>query len=367
MMKAQEVEALGPSGRSTILVLSGCNRNPSVARTVAASSRAARPVPGWRTGRRSRRRSGPALPAAARRSPTPHRGRGERCWPATERSANPAGCPPPSRRRSHPRTPPPAANLAAASTSAGRRPGVRPGPSARRGRSRQSSLDVSVEHPHPAPVGRRPDRLQGLMGRALRAEPETAPEEVGLEDRFEHDLRCRHHHPVSHSRDAERPGLPRLARLGDVHPPQRLRPIRTGPQLAASPSRKRRTPEPSTSAMVTPSTPGAPWLAGRRPTPSTSRRCGRPCRRGRGTDVRDPAWHCGTARVEGLERGPGHRPRLTDLADMSALISVPPSFPCIDEAGALRSRRVVLSRPSSLLRPPPTPSRPPATSRDHRL
>ena len=36
---------------------------------------------------------------------------------------------------------------------------------------------------------------------------------------------------------------------------------------------------------------------------------------------------------------------------------------CIDEAGALRSERVVLSRPSSLLRPPPTPSRLPATSR----
>src|SRR5687768_10652301 len=52
------------------------------------------------------------------------------------------------------------------------------------------------------------------------------------------------------------------------------------------------------------------------------------------------------------------------LADRSALIracSLPSS--CIDEAGALGSGRVVLSRPSSLLRPPPTPSRPPATSR----
>ncbi len=42
--------------------------------------------------------------------------------------------------------------------------------------------------------------------------------------------------------------------------------------------------------------------------------------------------------------------------------SSPPSQ-CTGEAGALRSRRVLLSRLSSLLRPPPTPSRPPTTSR----
>ncbi len=40
-----------------------------------------------------------------------------------------------------------------------------------------------------------------------------------------------------------------------------------------------------------------------------------------------------------------------------------PSSRCTGEVGALRSGRVVLSRPSSLLRPPPTSSRPPATSR----
>src|SRR5439155_13759027 len=39
----------------------------------------------------------------------------------------------------------------------------------------------------------------------------------------------------------------------------------------------------------------------------------------------------------------------------------------IDEAGVLRSGRVMLSRPSALLRPPPTASRQPATSRLHRL
>src|SRR5215469_14995595 len=43
------------------------------------------------------------------------------------------------------------------------------------------------------------------------------------------------------------------------------------------------------------------------------------------------------------------------------------SFSCTGEAGALRSDRVVLSRPSSLLRPPPTPSRLPTLSRCCRL
>ena len=68
------------------------------------------------------------------------------------------------------------------------------------------------------------------MGRPFRSEPETDRGEVGFEDRLEHDLRRRHHHPVSDSGDAERAGLPRLARLRDVHSPQRLGPIRTGPQ-----------------------------------------------------------------------------------------------------------------------------------------
>src|SRR6266545_6257574 len=54
------------------------------------------------------------------------------------------------------------------------------------------------------------------------------------------------------------------------------------------------------------------------------------------------------------------------LADLALIGHSPdplPVRPCAGEAGALRSGRVVLSRPSSLLRPPPTPSRRPATSR----
>jgi len=60
-------------------------------------------------------------------------------------------------------------------------------------------------------------------------------------------------------------------------------------------------------------------------------------------------------RTDGASRKPGTHQR--------------PSRPstCTDEAGALRSDRVVLSRPSPLLRPPLTPSRLPATSRFCRL
>ena len=68
------------------------------------------------------------------------------------------------------------------------------------------------------------------MGRALRAEPEADRQEVSLEHWFKDQLRCRHRHPVAHGWDAERPGLARLARLGDVDPPQRRRPVGPAPE-----------------------------------------------------------------------------------------------------------------------------------------
>ena len=175
----------------------------------------------------------------------------------------------------------------------------------------EARFDVSVEYPHPARVRCPADSFEGLMCRPFRSEPETHRLEVGFEDRLEHNLRRCHHHPVSHSRDAQRAGLTRLARLRDVNSPQRLG--RYGPALScpASSSRKARTdstPPAEMSAMVTPSTPGAPRLVATSTQPATSRRCGRPCRRGHGTDVCRPAWHCDRARVGELERGPSRRP-----------------------------------------------------------
>jgi hypothetical protein len=90
----------------------------------------------------------------------------------------------------------------------------------------EARLDVGVEHPVGSPVGRHPDRFKRLVGGALRAEPEALWGEIGLEDGFEDDLGRRHDYPVGHRGDAERPGLPRLARLGDVDPAQRPRTIR---------------------------------------------------------------------------------------------------------------------------------------------
>lgn len=57
----------------------------------------------------------------------------------------------------------------------------------------------------------------------------------------------------------------------------------------------------------------------RQPTLSTSRRCGRACQRGYGTDVFGPAWRCDTARVEELDRGPGHRPGVVHLPVLPVL------------------------------------------------
>ena len=63
------------------------------------------------------------------------------------------------------------------------------------------------------------------------AKPVARGQKVGFEDRLEHDLRRCHHHPVGHTRDPERPQLAWLARLGDMHPPQRPRTVLARPQL----------------------------------------------------------------------------------------------------------------------------------------
>jgi hypothetical protein len=99
----------------------------------------------------------------------------------------------------------------------------------------EAASDVGVERPHLAPVDRRPDRLQSVVGRTLRAEPVAGGQEVGLEDRLEHDPRRRHHHPVGHRGNPERPELARPARLGDLDPPRRPRPVATGTQLRGEP------------------------------------------------------------------------------------------------------------------------------------
>src|SRR5688572_31684577 len=57
----------------------------------------------------------------------------------------------------------------------------------------KAALDVGVEHPRPAPVDRRPDGLQRMVGRAPRAKPVADGIEVGFEDRLKHDPRSEEH------------------------------------------------------------------------------------------------------------------------------------------------------------------------------
>ncbi len=95
----------------------------------------------------------------------------------------------------------------------------------------KTALDVGVKRPHHASVDGRPDHLQGMVGRAPRAKPVAGGQEIGFEDRLQHRLRRRHHHPIGHTRDTERPQLARPTRLRYERPPQRLRPVGPGTQL----------------------------------------------------------------------------------------------------------------------------------------
>jgi Recombinase/Resolvase, N terminal domain/Recombinase zinc beta ribbon domain len=95
---------------------------------------------------------------------------------------------------------------------------------------RKTAGDVGFHDPAAAPPGLINEYLQGIVRRAPRAEPETARQEVRLEDRLEHDLRGSLHDPVADSRNRQRPLLG-SARLRDVNPPGRQRPVPSLPQL----------------------------------------------------------------------------------------------------------------------------------------
>src|ERR1039458_3299615 len=96
----------------------------------------------------------------------------------------------------------------------------------------KATANVGVERPLlPAPGDGLSDRLQRVMCRAPGSEPVAGGQEVGFEDRLEHDLCRRHHHPIGHTGDTKRPQRAWPARLGDIHPSQWPRPVDPGPQL----------------------------------------------------------------------------------------------------------------------------------------
>ena len=209
----------------------------------------------------------------------------------------------------------------------------------------EAGLDVGVEHPHPAPVGRSTRiSLEGVVGRTLRSEPETDRGEVGLEDRLEDDLGRRHDHPVA------RPWGCRAAGSGPACPawgcapaataagryaagPQLVRRVRRGTLALAS------TPPSSMAAIVTPSTPGAPPVGGHvDPRPPQHVAAGDLVVEGMeptlrvllGTAIEHALQGSNRVHTFGVSDGPSRHRRHS-----SGFL---PSSSCIDEAGALRSR-----------------------------
>ena len=218
-----------------------------------------RPAAGLRTSPARRRRTGPAPRAPAR--PTPGRaGAGTRCT-ATGLITPPCGVPV-TGRRTCPSSITPARSITRRSLSTDWSTDAfldRLHQLVMRNRLKAVG-DVRLHHPPAAPPGLIDEDLEGVVRRAFRAEPETARQQVRLEDRLEHDLHRGLHDPVTNRRNRQRPLLAG-ARLRDEHPTRRQRPIRCPPSVrAASSSSSRVTPYSSTSARVVPSMPGAPSL-----------------------------------------------------------------------------------------------------------
>ena len=65
--------------------------------------------------------------------------------------------------------------------------------------------DIGLHDPHPTADEPGAELLHRLSRRPLGPEPERGVAEVGLEDRFEHDLHRLLHHPVADRRNAQRP------------------------------------------------------------------------------------------------------------------------------------------------------------------
>jgi site-specific DNA recombinase len=67
----------------------------------------------------------------------------------------------------------------------------------------EEGLDVDVDDPVPPLLDRRPDGVQGLVGRTPRTKAIGAVSKVRLVDRLQQQLRCRLHAAVGHAGDAE--------------------------------------------------------------------------------------------------------------------------------------------------------------------
>ena len=117
---------------------------------------------------------------------------------------------------------------------------------------------IRVNHVRVAATEKLVDRLDGIARRAFRSVAIGTGLEIGLEDRFDHELDGALHHPVPDRRDAERSFA--AAGLWDHRPPHRLRSVRLGAKVVLIPDSHPSSPIASISSKLCPSTPGAPLL-----------------------------------------------------------------------------------------------------------
>ncbi len=237
--------------------------------------------------------------------------------------------------------------------------------------SKHALMSASSTHTA-APVGRQSDGVESLVSGALRPKAEalgrrSPPRRLVSRTIFAAAITTR---SVTVG-NAERPGFPRLARLGDPDPPQRLRAVGLLPELGGEaveePAHPFWTPVGDGGDGDAVDTGGTLVGGHVDPCPPHHVAAGELVVEGMeptlwfllGTAVEHALEGSNGVQAIGLSDGPS---RLLGTHQRSS----PPSS-CTGEAGALRSGWVVLSQPSSLLRPPPTPSRLSVTSRGHRL
>ncbi len=107
----------------------------------------------------------------------------------------------------------------------------------------KARLDVRIQHP-PVTGGAEPVNLSNrVVCSPHRPEPVGDRHEVGLEDRFQHQLQRRLDNPVRHRRNPEAANLSRPARFGDLALPHRQRPERARLELGAKVVQEPRCPD----------------------------------------------------------------------------------------------------------------------------
>ena len=186
-------------------------------------------------------------------------------------------------------------------------------------------------------------------------EPERARQEVGLEDRLEHDLHRRLHDPVT-DRGIDSGRCSSRSGLRDEHPARRQRPPTPLPQF-----RGQLVEQPGNPVLLDIGDGGpvdarcaVDWRAPP-PTPAPRRPCGRPCHK-----RVEPSSGIGLGRpvkrmLQGTDRSMD--PAAAELATNGTHRALPYSMTHQRSSGPSLTGGCVVRSARSVLRPPPTPTR----------